>query len=152
MYGLLSLFRRPSLPIALTGGVLLALVFALLLPLLPISPPQPDAPLTPQAAKDMFIEVERRDLGTPERHRQLVVIEMTPHMEETLADKATLQKAVARSAARFIARRDGLDAVETRLRRRDGTWLAWLRYSPAGDGWDGVEDWTWQTLPLPQGD
>ncbi len=148
----LAPFRRPSLPIVLAGGVLLALALVLLLPLLPASGPPHDAPLSPQAAKDMFTEVERRDASTPGRRRQVVVVEMTPGKEDILAGTEVLEQAVARAAARFIATREGLDTVEIRLRRRDGTWLTWLRHSPAGDGWDGTGDWSWQAIPLPQGD
>ncbi len=137
----------------LAGLIGLALGWSLLAPFLGGEGKVPAPRLTPEQAAMMFRETARDDVGVAGRLRLAITVAPAATIEEAVLERnPVLLESLGRVIARQLAaQEEGLAALELRLNRRDGSEVLRLRYSPAGDGWNGRGDWQWQALPVKGG-
>ena len=145
--------RARRWPWVLAGLIGLALGWSLLAPLSGDRGGAPAPRLTPEQAAMMFREIAREDVGGPGRARLAITVAPSATIEEAVLERnPVLLESLGRVIARQLAaQEEGLAALELRLERSDGSGALRLRYSPAGDGWDGRGDWQWQALPVKGG-
>jgi len=148
-----SSWRARRWPWLLAGLAALGLVWGTLGPLLGDRDGERTLRLSPEQIAMMFRETSREDVGVAGRARLVVAVIPGATVEGAVLERnPALLESLGRVIARQLAaQEEGLAALELRLKRRDGSDALRLRYSPAGDGWDGRGDWQWQILPLQGG-